>query len=72
MDLIIAGKDCVATDAVGAAVMGFSQDEMPRHIRIAQEMGFGTCDLNRIKLLGDVAINEVKKDFNRKSSRWHW
>jgi uncharacterized protein (DUF362 family) len=72
MDLIIAGRDCVATDAVGAAVMGFSEDEMPRHIKIAQEMGFGTCDLSRIKLVGDAAIDEVKKDFNRKSSHWHW
>jgi uncharacterized protein (DUF362 family) len=72
MDLIIAGKDCVATDAVGSAVMGFSENEMPRHIKIAQEMGFGTCDLNRIKLLGDVSISEAKKDFKRIGSRWHW
>ena len=72
MDLIIAGKDCVATDAVGAAVMGFSQNEMPRHIRIAQEMGFGTCDLDRIKMTGDLTISEAKKDFKRTGSRWHW
>jgi uncharacterized protein (DUF362 family) len=72
MDLIIAGKDCVATDAVGSAVMGFSENEMPRHIKSAQEMGFGVCDLNRIKLLGDVSISEVKKDFKRTGSRWSW
>jgi len=72
MDLIIAGKDCVATDAVGAAVMGFYQDGMPRHIKIAQEMGFGICDLSKIRLLGDITINEVKKDFKRKGSYWHW
>lgn len=72
MDLVIAGKDCVATDAVGSAVMGFSENEIPRHIKISQEMGFGTCDLNRIKLLGDVTISEAKKDFKRTGSRWHW
>jgi uncharacterized protein (DUF362 family) len=72
MDLIIAGKDCVATDAVGSAVMGFSENEMPRHIKLAQEMGFGVCDLNRIKLLGDVSVSEAKKDFKRTGSRWYW
>jgi len=72
MDLIIAGKDCVATDAVGAAVMGFSQNEMPRHIKISQEMGFGTSDLNKIKLLGDITIEEAKKSFKRTGLRWHW
>ena len=72
MDLIIAGKDCVATDAVGAAVMGFSENEMPRHIKISQEMGFGTSDLNKIKLLGDITIEEAKKGFKRTGSRWHW
>jgi uncharacterized protein (DUF362 family) len=72
MDLIIAGKDCVATDAVGSAVMGFSENEIPRHIKLAQETGFGVSDLNRIKLFGDVSISEAKKDFKRTGSRWPW
>jgi uncharacterized protein (DUF362 family) len=72
MDLVIAGKDCVATDAVGSAVMGFSENEMPRHIKISHEMGFGTCDLNRIKLLGSVSVEEVRKDFKRTGPRWPW
>ncbi len=72
MDLIIAGKDCVATDTIGSAVMGFSENEIPRHIKLAQETGFGISDLNRIKLLGDVSISEAKKDFKRTGSRWPW
>jgi uncharacterized protein (DUF362 family) len=69
MDLVIAGQDFVATDAVGSAVMGFSKDEMPRHIRLAQKMGFGTSNIERIKLVGGVTINEVKKDFERSRRR---
>jgi uncharacterized protein (DUF362 family) len=72
MDLIIAGKDCVATDSVGSAVMGFSENEMPRHIKISQEMGFGTYDLNRIKFLGGVSVEEVRKDFERTGPGWSW
>jgi uncharacterized protein (DUF362 family) len=72
MNLIIAGKDCVATDAVGSAVMGFSENEMPRHIKVSQEMGLGTCDLKRIKLLGDVSVEDVRKDFERTGPSWPW
>jgi uncharacterized protein (DUF362 family) len=72
MDLVIASKDCVAADAIGSAVMGFSENEMPRHIKLAQEMGFGVCDLNKIELLGGIAIDEAKKDFKRTGSHWPW
>jgi uncharacterized protein (DUF362 family) len=72
MDLVIASKDCVATDAVGSAVMGFSENEMPRHIKLAQEMGFGVCNFNKIKFVGGITINEVKKDFKRTGSSWPW
>ncbi|MEM2888094.1 MAG: DUF362 domain-containing protein [Candidatus Bathyarchaeia archaeon] len=72
MNVIIAGKDCVATDAVGAAVMGFSEHELPRHIRLSQGMGFGTCDLSNIKLVGDASIDEVKKNFKRSGSHRFW
>ena len=43
MDLIIAGKDVVATDATAARVMGFEPMEIS-HIRRAYEKGLGNID----------------------------
>jgi len=43
MDLIIAGKDVVATDATAARVMGFDPHEIS-HIRTAAEKGLGNID----------------------------
>jgi uncharacterized protein (DUF362 family) len=43
MDLIIAGRDVVATDAVAARVMGFNPFEI-KHIRKAFEKGLGSSD----------------------------
>lgn len=65
MDLVIAGRDFVATDAVGTAVMGFSLEEIPRHIRLASELGLGTCDLSKIQIIGDISISEAKRKFKR-------
>jgi len=61
MNLVIAGTDPVAVDAVGAAVMGI-RPESVEHLRLAQEIGLGISDLGRIEILGEP-IGEVKKDF---------
>jgi len=63
MDLVIAGTDPVATDAVGSAVMGISPREV-RHLRFAEEKGLGTCDLSQIDVLGEP-IERVRKRFKR-------
>ena len=63
MNLIIAGKDPVAVDAVGAAVMGVDPTSI-RHLRFAEENGLGTCDLTRIEVLGK-SIELVRKKFKR-------
>jgi len=65
MNLVIAGRDFVATDAVGATVMDFSPEEIPRHIRLASELGLGICDLSKIQIVGDVSISEAKRKFER-------
>ena len=52
MDLIIAGKDVVATDATGARVMGFDPMEI-KHIKEAAEKGLGNID--NIEILGSKA-----------------
>ncbi len=51
-DLIIAGYDPVATDAVAYAVMGFDPRKFI-HMRMAEERGLGTVDLSRIEVRGE-------------------
>jgi uncharacterized protein (DUF362 family) len=62
MNLVIAGTDPVAVDAVGAAVMCIAPESV-EHLRLAQEKGLGTCDLRQIDVLGEP-IDEVKKSFS--------
>jgi uncharacterized protein (DUF362 family) len=51
-NLIMVGNNTVATDALGAAVMGFSPDKV-QHIRIAEKAGLGAADLHKIKINQD-------------------
>ncbi|UCE15731.1 MAG: DUF362 domain-containing protein [Candidatus Bathyarchaeota archaeon] len=66
MNLVIAGTDPVAVDAVGAAVMGVSPKNV-KHLRLAEKKGIGTCDLERIKIVGEP-IERVRKKFRRSLS----
>jgi len=61
MNLVIAGSDPVAVDAVGAAVMGIPPEKV-KHLRLAEERGLGTCDLKQIAILGEP-IEKVKREF---------
>ena len=61
MNLVITGTDPVATDAVGAAVMGIPPATVP-HLRFAAEKGLGTCDLTEITVLGET-VERVKRRF---------
>jgi uncharacterized protein (DUF362 family) len=61
MDLIIAGKDVVATDATAARVMGFEPMEIS-HIRRAYEKGLGNID--DIEILGSK-LDDVRHVFKR-------
>jgi len=62
MDLVIAGKDIVATDAIAARVMGFEPREIA-HIRKANEKGLGNID--EIEILGSK-LDDVRRVFKRK------
>jgi uncharacterized protein (DUF362 family) len=62
MDLIIAGKDPVATDATGARVMGIDPHEIS-HIRTAHQKGLGNID--DIEIVGSQ-LDEVKRVFKRR------
>ncbi len=66
MNLIIAGTDPVAVDAVGAAVMGIPPADV-KHLVLAEEKGLGTCNLEEITVLGEP-IENVKRKFHRSFS----
>lgn len=63
MNLIIAGTDTVATDAVASYVMGFDPMEIPA-VRCAGTEGLGEIDLNNIEVVGESA-DAVRKHFKR-------
>jgi len=66
MDLVIAGIDPVAVDAVGTAVMGIEPTEV-KHLVLAEKKGLGTCNLEKITILGEP-IEKVRRKFNRSLS----
>ncbi len=61
MDLIVAGKDVVATDATAARIMGFEPMEIS-HIRKAYEKGLG--NIEDIEILG-TGLDQVRRVFKR-------
>jgi uncharacterized protein (DUF362 family) len=61
MDLIIAGKDPVATDATSARIMGIDPHEIS-HIRTASQKGLGNID--NIEIQGSK-LEDVKQTFKR-------
>jgi uncharacterized protein (DUF362 family) len=66
MNLVIAGTDPVAVDAVGAAVMGIQPDEV-KHLLLAARQGLGACNLDEITILGEP-IEKVRRKFSRSIS----
>jgi len=62
MDLVIAGKDAVATDATAARAMGIDPHEIS-HIRTAHQKGLGNID--NIEIVG-TKLDDVKREFKRK------
>lgn len=67
-NLIIAGANAVAVDAVAAAVMGFQPAELP-YLALAERRGFGVADTDVIWIRGNE-IDEARKVF-RKPAAWH-
>ena len=61
MNVIVASRDMVAADAVGATLMGI-EPERVKAIWLAQKRGFGTADLDKIEILGEP-IEKIKKHF---------
>jgi uncharacterized protein (DUF362 family) len=63
MDLVIAGTDPVAVDAVGAALMGINPNGV-KHLVLAEEKGLGTCNLEEINILGE-SLEKIQRKFRR-------
>lgn len=63
LDLIVAGDNAVATDAVMANIMGFEPKKI-MHLRLASEAGIGPIDLKDIEIVGDN-IKEAKTKFKK-------
>ena len=61
MNLIIAGKNVVAVDAVASAVMGFDPARI-QYIRYAEEKRLGTGRLDRIEIRG-LPLTEARRRF---------
>lgn len=59
-DLIIAGEDQVAVDAVAAKLIGFDPMEV-KCIRLATEGGLGNGHLDDIEVVGDMDTAELKR-----------
>jgi uncharacterized protein (DUF362 family) len=59
MNLILIGNNQCAIDAVGCMILGLDPRSVD-HIRLAHERGFGPVDLDRIRLDGDVSLDEAK------------
>ncbi|HVV82790.1 MAG TPA: DUF362 domain-containing protein [Kofleriaceae bacterium] len=59
LGLVIMGNSQVAFDAVCAAIIGLDARTVD-HIRLAEEHGFGTTDLAKIAITGDVSLDEAR------------
>jgi len=71
--VLVAGTNCVTTDAVGTALMGFDPmaergaapfEQSDSTLQLAEQIGLGTRDLKRIEVLG-VPISKAKIDFRK-------
>jgi uncharacterized protein (DUF362 family) len=69
-NVLVAGYDLVATDAVAAQLMGYVAQEMPI-FRRAIQAGLGDADLESIELVGD-AIEDVSTAFKRHPAYEAW
>jgi len=61
MDVVFAGSDVVAVDAVCAAAAGFDVGEI-LHVQLAAEANLGVCDLDLIQVRGE-RIKDVRRPF---------
>jgi uncharacterized protein (DUF362 family) len=59
LGLVIMGDNQVAIDAVCCRIIGIDPATVP-HIRLTAENGFGPLDLDQIRVVGDVTLEEAQ------------
>jgi uncharacterized protein (DUF362 family) len=59
-NIIMAGEDTVAVDAVTARFMGFKPADI-EYLRMGAARGLGTYDLNKVEIVGDELDRVVRK-----------
>ncbi len=59
-DLLIGGPDALATDVVGAALMGFGLQEVA-HLKLCADTGFGQGDIEKIDIVNRPLLEERKR-----------
>jgi len=69
-NIILAGADSIAIDAVAAKMMGFDPLKIP-YIRMAHERGIGCGDIREIEIKGED-ISEINFHFRTKRSFVIW
>lgn len=66
-DLVVASRDFVAADTIGAKILGYDQ---VKHIEQAAQLGLGTMDVNKISIAG-ISLEKAVEIFNaRKNERY--
>src|SRR5689334_1667543 len=60
LGMIIMGNSQVAFDAVCCSIIGLDPNSVD-HIRLCEDQGFGTTDLSRIAISGDVSLEEAQR-----------
>ncbi|ACY16015.1 DUF362 domain-containing protein [Haliangium ochraceum] len=60
LGMIIMGNSQVAIDAVCSAIIGLEPRSV-EHIRLAEDYGFGTSDIARIDISGDLSLEQAKQ-----------
>jgi len=75
-NLVVAGYDLVAVDAVGARIMAIDPEKVI-HIKYAQQMGLGTLDSCEIQVVGasidevGIPCNPLERQKETMLSLWH-
>ena len=59
LGLVIMGNSQLAFDAVCSAIIGLDGRSID-HLRLAEEYGFGTLDVSKVTISGDVTLEEAK------------
>ncbi len=65
LKVLVAGKNVVATDMVGARIYGFTLDDVP-HLKLAVEKGYseGVESLDDIDIQGDISMYNTKYPYD--------